>query len=844
MKQQYDVTGMTCSSCAIHVERSVSKIPGIGEVKVNLLTNTLTIDGKEALDDQVILQAVDAAGYGAAPKQVAATTKPNDPRVLVAKELKTMKTRLILSFAFAIPLMYLAMGHMFGWPLPAFFKGAANASSLALTQLLLASAVCYFNRHIFTSGFKTLFKGAPTMDSLIALGSSAAVIYGIYALYKIGIGLGQGDMATVTHFAMDLYFESAAMILSLVLLGKYLETKAKGRTSDAVSKLIDLSPEFATVIRDEQEVQVPVDQVVVGDMVVVRPGGRFPVDGTVLSGSSAVDESALTGESLPVDKMKGDVVLSASVNTTGRLVYRADRVGEDTTLAQIITLVENASASKAPISKLADRVSAVFVPIVIGIALLSTLVWILVGQPLESALAFGIAVLVISCPCALGLATPTAIMVGTGKGAESGILIRSAEALEAVQAVSTVVLDKTGTITAGKPQVTDVVPSTGIERSRLIELAASLEGASEHPLAQAVLALAKAEHSTMLEVSDFKAIPGKGLMGTIDSMVISGGNKAFMKEQGVDVAELTAQASAMAQEGKTPLYFAQDTQALGLIGVADVVKESSPAAIARLQKMGLEVVMLTGDNQRTAEAIAKKVGITRIFASVLPEGKEAIVRQLQGEGKKVAMVGDGINDAPALVRADVGMAIGAGTDIAIEAADIILMRSDLQSVPTAITLSKATLKTIKQNLFWALFYNTLGIPLAAGVFFTAFGWRLNPMFAALAMSFSSIFVVTNALRLKRFKSGDYKHSKKEKVQEIEVKGEYEMKRKVSITGMTCMHCVGSVDKALTALPGAKVTVDLQSNSATVIAPATVTDAMIRDAVTEAGYSVTAIKEAV
>ncbi|MFA6646665.1 MAG: heavy metal translocating P-type ATPase [Sphaerochaetaceae bacterium] len=834
MKQEYDVTGMTCSSCAIHVERSVNKIPGIGEVKVNLLTNTLTIDGATQLDDAIILQAVDAAGYGATPKQVTATEKSHDPRLLVAKELQTMKKRLILSFAFAIPLMYLAMGHMFGWPLPTFFLGPEHASSLALTQLLLAGAVCYFNRHIFISGFKTLFKGAPTMDSLIALGSTAAMVYGIYALYKIGIGLGQGDMDIVTHFAMDLYFESAAMILSLVLLGKYLETKAKGRTSDAVSKLIDLSPKFATVIRDEREVQVPVEQVALGDTVVVRPGGRFPVDGTVLSGTSAVDESALTGESLPVEKLVGDVVLSASVNTTGRLVYRADRVGEDTTLAQIIALVENASASKAPISKLADRVSAVFVPIVIGIALLSTLIWFLAGQPLESALAFGIAVLVISCPCALGLATPTAIMVGTGKGAESGILIRSAEALEAVQAVSTVVLDKTGTITAGKPQVTDVVPSAKVERSKLIQLSASLEGASEHPLAQAVLALAQKEHITLLEVSDFKAIPGKGLQGTIDSALVIGGNEAFMEAQGVDISELSTQATAMAMDGKTPLYFAQDSQALGIIGVADVVKASSTAAIARLQKMGLEVVMLTGDNERTAAAIAKKVGITRVFASVLPEGKEAVVRQLQAEDKKVVMVGDGINDAPALVRADVGMAIGAGTDIAIEAADIILMRSDLQSVPTAIRLSKATLKTIKQNLFWALFYNTLGIPLAAGVFFTAFGWRLNPMFAALAMSFSSVFVVTNALRLKRFKS--------DKNEIKEIKEESKMKKTILIEGMTCMHCVGSVEKALSALPGVEAQVDLKSNSATVTVPANISDAQLRTAVTEAGYTVTDLKE--
>ena len=831
MKQEYDISGMTCSSCALHVEKSVAKIPGIGEVKVNLLNNTLTIEGESQLDDSLIMQAVDAAGYGAKPKNRVVERSPHQA---LNDELKSMGKRLLLSLIFSLPLMYLAMGHMFNWPLWAFFKGAANANSLALTQFILALIVCYINRQIFISGFKSLFKGAPTMDSLIAIGSSAAVVYGVYALYKIGLGLGQGDLASAAHFAMDLYFESASMILTLVLLGKYLETRAKGKTSDAVSKLIDLSPEVATVIRDGQEFQIPVEEVKVGDNVVVRPGGRFPVDGTVLEGVSAVDESALTGESLPVDKAEGDIVLSASVNTTGRLVYRADRVGEDTTLAQIITLVEEASASKAPISKLADRVSAVFVPIVILIALLATVIWLFAGQPVESALAFGIAVLVISCPCALGLATPTAIMVGTGKGAQSGILIRSAEALEAVQGANTVVLDKTGTVTEGKPKVTDIIVVGEISVDDFVKLAASLESGSEHPLAHALLESAQERGIALAEVTNFQAIVGKGLRGEVEGSVMIGGNEAFMLEEKITLSEGANRAEALANQGKTPLYFAKDGQLLGIIGVADTVKESSLEAIKRLQAMGLEVVLLTGDNLKTANAIAKEVGLSSVFAEVLPDGKEAVIRQLQAEGKRVVMVGDGINDAPALVRSDVGMAIGAGTDIAIEAADIILMRSDLNSVATAIRLSKATLKTIKQNLFWALFYNTLGIPLAAGVFFTAFGWRLNPMFAALAMSFSSIFVVTNALRLKRFK-GDIGKNRA-------IRGKA-MQKILKIEGMTCMHCVGRVEKALLAIDGVKGHVDLKSNSATLELSHPVSDETLKQSVEEAGYKVTAIVEA-
>jgi len=844
MKKEFDVSGMTCSSCAIHVEKSVRKIEGLGEVRVNLLTNTLSIDmdgDSMDIDDQRIVKAVEDAGYGASPKvkhdTAEAVGSANDPRVHVAKELKSMRSRLIVSFVFSIPLLYLAMGHMFNWPLPGFFHGTQNAMTFAFTQILLTIPVFIVNGRYFKTGFKTLLKRSPTMDSLIALGSSAAMVYGIYAIYKIGFGLGHGDTASVMRFSMDLYFEAAAMILSLVLLGKYLELKAKGRTSDAVSKLIDLSPKTALVLRDGKEQEVPVEQVVVGDTVIVRPGGRFPVDGTVISGNSAVDESALTGESLPVAKGEGDQVLSASINTTGRLAYRADRVGEDTTLAQIIKLVEDASASKAPIAKLADRISAVFVPIVIAIALASVLVWILAGQPVESALAFGIAVLVISCPCALGLATPTAIMVGTGKGAEHGILIRSAEALETAQSVDTVVLDKTGTITEGKPRVTDILVAPASERMDLLSTAAALEAASEHPLSLAILEKVREENLDIREIESFEAIPGKGLRGVVDSETMFGGNATYMQEMGIDLSPLEKQGDSLSNEGKTPLYFARGSALLGLIAVADVVKESSLAAVQRLQEMGLEVVMLTGDNERTAHAIAGKVGISRVFASVLPDGKEAAVRSLQDEGRKVAMVGDGINDAPALVRADVGMAIGAGTDIAIESADIILMRSDLQEVATSISLSKATLRNIKQNLFWALFYNTLGIPLAAGIFFPFFGWRLNPMFAAAAMSLSSVFVVTNALRLKRFKPTYDRHIQRAKIG----KGEMEtMEKTILIEGMTCMHCSARVEKALNAIDGVRATVDLQGKKASATVAEGVTDAMLRDAVSEAGYEVVRI----
>ena len=843
MKREYDVSGMTCSSCALHVEKGVRRVAGLKDARVNLLTNTLTVELPDGMPDAdaSIIRAVEDAGYGAQPRAGVRATEAaaavHDPRIHIAAELESMRRRVFVSFAFSVPLVYLAMGHMFGWPLPAWFHGTAHAMNFAFTQFLLAIPVFIVNGQVFRGGFKTLVKRAPTMDSLIALGSSAAMAYGVYAIYRIGAGLGSGDEAAVRRFSMDLYFESAAMILSLVMLGKYLELRARRRTGDAVSKLIDLSPKTATVVRGGGEVEIPAEQVAVGDSVVVRPGGRFPVDGTVVSGASAVDESALTGESLPVEKREGDKVLSASINTTGRLIYRADRVGEDTTLARIIKLVEEAGSSKAPIARLADRISAVFVPVAIAIAVAATAVWLVAGQSLESALAFGIAVLVISCPCALGLATPTAIMVGTGKGAEHGILIRSAEALETAHSIDTVVLDKTGTITAGRPRVTDILAADETEERRLLLLAGSLEAASEHPLSQAVLERVRREGIPMEEVSAFASVPGKGLRGVVAGEEVAGGNGDFMRESGIDTGPMAREAQRLAAEGTPPLFFGASRKLLGLIAVADVVKETSAGAIGRLKRMGLEAVMLTGDNERTAHAIAQRVGIGRTFASVLPDGKEAVVERLQQEGRKVAMVGDGINDAPALARADVGMAIGAGADIAIESADIILVRSDLADVPTAISLSRATLRNIRQNLFWALFYNVLLIPLAAGVFFPLFGWRLNPMFAAAAMSLSSIFVVTNALRLKRFAA----HTKEiPSGAETGPKGDERMIKTIRIEGMTCAHCSGRVEKALNALEGVRAKVDLDGKKAEAVVGPEVTDAMLRDAVTQAGYEVAGI----
>ena len=718
MKQKFQVTGMTCSACSSTVERNVKKLEGVKEVTVNLLSNSMVVSyDEDKVNNQTIIDTVVKAGYQAAleqknnQKKISATPAVSP----VEQDIKNMKFRLILSFVFLIPLMYISMGHMFGAPLPNFLTGNENALSFALTQFLLTLPVVYVNRKYFQAGFKNLVKLHPNMDSLIAIGSSAALIYGVFAIYQIGIGLGYQDMETVHHYTMDLYFESSAMILALITLGKFLETKSKGKTSEAITKLLHLAPKTATVIRNGEEQEIPVEEVVVGDHIVIKPGQSIPVDGVIIEGSSSVDQSALTGESIPVEKNVGDKVIAASVNKMGSFHMEAQKVGDDTTLAQIIQLVEDANASKAPIAKLADKISGIFVPVVITIAVIATIVWLILGYPFEFALSIGIAVLVISCPCALGLATPVAIMVGTGKGAEYGILIKSAEALEVAHSVKTVVLDKTGTITEGKPKVTDIVPSEHISEQELLSVAASMEKPSEHPLADAIVAYAQEKKVSLLPTEHFKAVSGQGITASINGTEYYAGNISFISQY-VDVENFEELSNTFADQGKTPLYFADSNHILGVIAVADVVKPTSAEAISQLKDMHIDVVMLTGDHKKTAQAIQKQLGIDRVVAEVLPQDKEREIRTLQEGGHKVAMVGDGINDAPALARADVGIAIGAGMDIAIESADIVLMKNSLLDVVTAIRLSKATIRNIKENLFWAFFYNSIGIPLAAGVF--------------------------------------------------------------------------------------------------------------------------------
>ncbi|MEE0252084.1 MAG: heavy metal translocating P-type ATPase, partial [Acutalibacteraceae bacterium] len=753
MKQKFQVTGMTCSACSATVERNVKKLEGVKEVTVNLLSNSMVVSyDEDKVNNQTIIDTVVKAGYQAALAQKNNQKKTSSiPAVSpVEQDIKNMKFRLIVSFIFLIPLMYISMGHMFGAPLPNFLTGNENALSFALTQFLLTLPVVYVNRKYFQAGFKNLVKLHPNMDSLIAIGSSAALIYGVFAIYQIGIGLGYQDMETVHHYTMDLYFESSAMILALITLGKFLETKSKGKTSEAITKLLHLAPKTATVIRNGEEQEIPVEEVVVGDRIVIKPGQSIPVDGVIIEGSSSVDQSALTGESIPVEKNVGDKVIAASVNKMGSFHMEAQKVGDDTTLAQIIQLVEDANASKAPIAKLADKISGIFVPVVITIAVIATIVWLILGYPFEFALSIGIAVLVISCPCALGLATPVAIMVGTGKGAEYGILIKSAEALEVAHSVKTVVLDKTGTITEGKPKVTDIVPSEYISEQELLSVAASIEKPSEHPLADAIVAYAQEKRVSFLPTEHFKAVSGQGITASMNGREYYAGNISFISQY-VNVGNFEELSNTFADQGKTPLYFADSNHILGVIAVADVVKPTSAEAISQLKDMHIDVVMLTGDHKKTAQAIQKQLGIDRVVAEVLPQDKEREIRALQEGGHKVAMVGDGINDAPALARADVGIAIGAGTDIAIESADIVLMKNSLLDVVTAIRLSKATIRNIKENLFWAFFYNSIGIPLAAGVFFSLLGWKLNPMFGAAAMSLSSVCVVLNALRLKFFK---------------------------------------------------------------------------------------------
>jgi P-type Cu+ transporter len=754
--EKFDVVGMTCASCVANVEKSVNKLEGVSSVNVNLLTNSMTVMYNELqLNTTFIEKSVENAGYVAHLHQSSINNDVSKENTLKVNysllELNSQRQHFWISFAFIVPLFYFSMGHMIGLPYPAILHSTEYAFLYAFVQFWFMLPIIYINRRYFKNGYKTLAKASPNMDSLIAIGTSAAILYGIYAIFRIYFGLKTGNEVTVNRFAHDLYFESAASILTLITLGKYLEAKSKSRTSDAITRLMDMAPKTANVIRHKVEMEVPIEEVKVGDMVVVRPGQRVPVDGIVISGGSSVDESALTGESIPVYKQKGDSVLSASINSNGTFTLRATKVGEDTTLSQIIKLVEDASSSKAPISKLADKISSIFVPVVILIAMLATAVWWMLGYGFEFSLSIGIAVLVISCPCALGLATPVAIMVGTGKGAEHGILIKSAESLQMAHKIDTVVLDKTGTLTLGKPRVTDVFCSKSVTENDLLEIATSLEKPSEHPLAEAILYENDRRKLEFYNVENFLAIPGLGIQATVKGTLYFAGNQKMMIKQKVNLLEFDTIADKLAHEGKTPLFIASEQEILGVIAVADVLKSTSKEAIDLFKALGLEVVMLTGDNAKTATAIQLQLGISSVVSEVLPQEKEREIVRLQAEGKIVAMIGDGINDAPALMRSDLGIAIGAGTDIAIESADIVLMRSDLMDAVTTLRLSDAVMTNIKQNLFWAFFYNIIGIPLAAGVFYTLLDWKLSPMFAAAAMSFSSVTVVLNALRLMRFK---------------------------------------------------------------------------------------------
>ena len=848
MKQKYNVTGMTCSACSAHVEKSVSHVNGVQNVSVNLLQNTMAVEYDETVTNETeIINAVEKGGYGASVYSGGnmAGSKSSGSSHQKEKEGnnaegKEMKVRLWVSVLFLVPLMYISMGHMAGLSLPAFLSGMENAVSYGLTQLLLVLPVMYVNRKFYQNGFRSLFHGAPNMDSLIAIGSGAAFLYGVVAIYRMGYGLGVQDMELVKKYHMDLYFESVSMILTLITVGKYLEARSKGKTSDAIRRLMELAPEKAVVERDGMEMEVLLEEVLEGDIVLVKSGGKVPVDGIITEGFGTFDESSLTGESIPVEKTVGDRVLSATISQGGFIRFRATGVGENTTLSQIIRLVEDASASKAPIAKLADKIAGVFVPVVITIAFIAAVTWLSLGYGVEFALSTGIAVLVISCPCALGLATPTAIMVGTGKGAESGILIKSAESLEMAHKIQTVVLDKTGTITKGHPKVMDVIIQEGICAEKdLIKVAGSLEKPSEHPLSGAIVEYAKAQGTDFLPVGDYKAIPGEGIQGTVEGRMCYAGNRKMMENRGFSLEKWVDQAERLSEDGKTVLYFADEQQITGLIAVADEIKETSEAAILEIERMGMEVVMLTGDHKKTAEAVRRKLGITRVVAEVLPQDKEREIRRIQESGKRVAMVGDGINDAPALMRADTGIAIGAGTDIAIESADIVLMHDDLMDVVRAVKLSKAVIRNIKENLFWAFFYNTCGIPLAAGVFYPVFGWKLNPMFGAAAMSLSSIFVVSNALRLRFFQA-----DKVDSAGNREVKSEREvqksMTKTMTIEGMACGHCKAWVESALNALDGVSASVDLDKKTAEVQISGEVSDEELKKAVVDAGYTVISV----
>ena len=850
--EQYTVTGMSCAACSARVEKAVKAVPGVTSCSVSLLTNSMGVEGTASAS--AIVKAVQEAGYGASPKAAAAETPSAELDALADHETPRLKKRLIASLVFLAVLMYFSMGHMmWGWPLPHWFDG--NHVAMGLVQLLLAGIVMVINQKFFISGFKGLLHRAPNMDTLVALGSSASFLWSTYALFAMTRAQVDGNDALVMHYMMELYFESAAMILTLITVGKMLEARSKGKTTDALKSLMKLAPQTATLLREGAEVTVPIAQVKKGDLFVVRPGENIPVDGLVLEGSSAVNESALTGESIPVDKAAGDKVSAATTNQSGFLKCEATRVGEDTTLAQIIRMVSDAAATKAPIAKIADTVSGFFVPAVISISVLTTLVWLLLGREFGYALARGISVLVISCPCALGLATPVAIMVGNGLGARNGILFKTAASLEAAGRTQIVALDKTGTITSGEPRVTDILPAEGVSESELLTLAASLEQKSEHPLAKAVLAYAETETIACPDVTDFAALPGNGLSARLDGMEIYGGNAEFIAAKASVPAELQAEAARLAAEGKTPLFFGGAGRLMGVIAVADTLKEDSPRAIRELQNMGIRVVMLTGDNQRTAAAIGRQAGVDEVIAGVLPDGKEAVIRQLQASGK-VAMVGDGINDAPALTRADTGIAIGAGTDVAIDAADVVLMNSKLSDVPAAIRLSRAALRNIHENLFWAFIYNIIGIPLAAGVFIP-FGLTLNPMFGAAAMSLSSFCVVSNALRLNLFDVHSTKHDRAAKnaaslpavsaqpaavANKESTKEDTAMKKTLKVEGMMCGHCEARVKKALEALPEVdEAVVSHEAGTAIVTLNAEVADDVLKKAVEDQDYPVTGIQ---
>lgn len=831
--QQFTVTGMSCAACSARIEKAVSKVPGVTSCSVSLLTNSMSVDGTAKPQD--IIKAVEHSGYGARLKGSAETTvqQGEADKTRGNAETHLLRLRLLFSIIFLIPLMYLSMGHMmWGWYVPDIL--ADNHIAMGLIQLLLTAVIMVINQRFFVSGFKALFRGAPNMDTLVSLGAGASFVYSTYALFAMTHAQLSGDMNGVMMYMHEFYFESAAMILTLITLGKMLEAYSKGRTTDAIKSLMKLAPKTAVIIKNGEEQTVPIEQVKRGDVFVVRPGDNIPVDGIVVDGETAVNESALTGESIPVDKRVGDAVSAATLNQSGFIRCEATKVGEDTTLSQIIKMVSDASATKAPIAKIADKVSGVFVPIVIAIAVIATAVWLICGQNIGFALARGISVLVISCPCALGLATPVAIMVGSGIGAKHGILFKTAQSLEQAGKIRVVALDKTGTITRGEPEVTDIIPAVGISQEELLKAAASLERKSEHPLAKAILAKAEELQLEYNEVQDFKSLTGSGLTGTINGQTIIGGNLRLISES-TDVSdEISKTADRLSGNGKTPLFFSKGGTLLGIIAVADIIKEDSPAAVNQLQNMGIRVVMLTGDNERTANAIGKQAGVDEVIAGVLPDGKGNVIKQLKGQGG-VAMVGDGINDAPALTVADVGIAIGAGTDIAIDAADVVLMKSRLSDVPASIRLSRATLRNIHENLFWAFIYNVIGIPLAAGVFIAALGWQLTPMFGAAAMSLSSVCVVTNALRLNLFNIYSSKRDRKTKKKAKEIKT---MQKTMKIEGMMCPHCEATVKKALEELPQvANAEVSHEKGTAVVTLSADISDDVLRKTVEDKGYKV-------